>query len=60
VLVLLWATIGYAAIGVAKVWWLRALLVGIAVGVSVHVLTLKTLTPEMVARSRAEAEADDL
>jgi uncharacterized membrane protein YbaN (DUF454 family) len=59
ILAMLWATIGYAAIGVAKVWWLRALLVAIAVGVSAHVLRLRTLTPEMLARSQAEPEPDD-
>jgi uncharacterized membrane protein YbaN (DUF454 family) len=60
VLALLWATIGYAAIAVANAWWLRALLVGIAVAVSAHVLRLKTLTPEMAAQLPAEAELDEV
>ena len=58
VLALLWGTIGYAAIGVAKVWWLRTLLVAIAAAVTAHVLRLKTLTPEMVDQSQAEPRTD--
>jgi uncharacterized membrane protein YbaN (DUF454 family) len=58
VLALLWGSIGYAAIGVAKAWWLRALLVAIAVGVTTHVVRLKTLTPEMVARLEGTPEPD--
>ena len=60
VLALMWGTIGYTAIVVARVWWLRALLVAIAAGVSAHVLRLKTLTPEMVVQLQAEPELDDL
>ena len=54
-LALLWSVIGYTAIGVVQAWWLRALLAAVAVGVSVHLLSLKTLTREMVARLRSEA-----
>jgi len=59
-LVLLWAMIGYTAIVAVTAWWLRALLIAIAVGVSVHLLSLRTLTPEMVAQSQAEPEPDEL
>ena len=46
-LLLLWVTIGYSAFFVAHAWWLRALLVAIAVGVTAHILSLKTLrTPK--------------
>lgn len=41
-LALLWGTIGYAAIAVASQWWLRGLLVAIALGVTAHLLHLKT------------------
>jgi uncharacterized membrane protein YbaN (DUF454 family) len=58
-LALLWAVIGYTAIGVVQDWWLRALLASIAVGVSAHVLSLKTLTREMIARLQAEPEKED-
>jgi len=47
-LALLWLAIGYSAVFVAQVWWLRTLLAVIAVGVTVHLLQLKTLTREMV------------
>jgi len=39
---LLWLTIGYAAIFAVSAWWAKALLFGIAAGVSVHLLRMKT------------------
>lgn len=48
---LLWAFIGYAAVFVAQALWLRAVLLLIAVGVTCHLLCLRTLTPEMVKRA---------
>jgi len=45
----LWLTIGASAFFAVESWWLRGLLVMIAVGVSWHILALKTLTPEMLA-----------
>lgn len=59
-LVLLWAVIGYSAIGVLEAWWLRALLAAIAVGVSAHVLSLRTLTREMLEQAQVDTERDDL
>jgi hypothetical protein len=56
-LVLLWVTIGYSAIMVASTWWLRALLAAIAVGVTIHLLHLKTLTPAMLKDLEAAAES---
>jgi hypothetical protein len=46
-LILLWGTIGYAIVAVLNLWYLRILLLLVAVGVTVHVLLLKTLTQEM-------------
>ena len=40
---MVWITLLYCAVCVAQVWWLRLLFVGIAIGVSVHVLSYKTL-----------------
>lgn len=55
--VFLWLTIGTSAIFAVEQWWLRGLLVAIAIGVSWHILALKTLTPEMQAEiARREAE----
>jgi hypothetical protein len=41
-LVLLWATIGFAAWRVVPAWWGKGLLLGIAVGVTVHLVRMKT------------------
>lgn len=49
-LTLLWGTIGYSAVVVVDRWWIRALLVAIAAGVSWHILSLRTLTREMRER----------
>ena len=47
-LVMLWGVIGYTAFGVIENWWLRGLLGAIAIGVTIHLLHLRTLTPEML------------
>jgi uncharacterized protein len=47
-LVLLWGAIGYAAFFEVSNWPLRTLLGVIAVGVTIHILRLKTFKPEMV------------
>lgn len=46
-LVFLWSVIGVSAIFFTDKWWLRGLLGAVAVGVTTHILLLKTLTPEM-------------
>lgn len=43
----LWLTIGASVLFAVQLWWLRALLLLIAIGVSWHILALKTLTHEM-------------
>ena len=45
-LTLLWASIGYATIWVVEHWALRAGLMVIAIGVTVHILSLRTLSRE--------------
>ncbi|MBP7830294.1 MAG: YbaN family protein [Kiritimatiellae bacterium] len=47
-LALLWGVIGYSAVAVATAWWLRALLGAVAVGVTLHLLGLKTLDRDML------------
>jgi len=47
---LLWATIGYAAAFVVDALWGRLLLLAIAVGVTWHLLSLRTLTREMIEK----------
>ena len=43
---LLWLTIGYTAWFVISAWWLRLILLGIAVGVTTHLVSINTLRPE--------------
>lgn len=40
---LLWATIGYCVLAVVEALWLRLLLAAIAVGVTIHIWSYKTL-----------------
>lgn len=53
-LVLLWIAIVSSSYFSVDSWWVRLLLLGIAVGVTIHLVTLKTLSPEM----RREIEED--
>ena len=46
---LLWLTIGFSIIYIAP-WWIKVLLLLIAVGVSIHILWIKTYRPETVAQ----------
>ena len=50
-LTLLWGTIGYTAFRVIAFFPLRVLLLLVAGGVTVHVLSMKTLTREMLSES---------
>jgi hypothetical protein len=45
-IVLLWVTIAYAAGFVLPQWWLRLILVGIASGVTIHLIQTKTYKAE--------------
>lgn len=45
----LWLTIGTTAIFAVEQWWLRGLLAVIAISVTWHILSLKTLNREMLA-----------
>jgi len=57
-LALMWAAMGYTAIAVVTAWWLRAVLVVIAVGVTVHILRVKTLTREMLHHLRSAPKTE--
>ena len=50
---LLWVTIMSSAIFFVSLVWVRILLVAIAVGVTIHLLMLKTLTREMMEETPA-------
>ena len=56
-LVLLWGVIGLTAWRVVSAWWIRAVLGAIAVGVTAHLLQLRTLTPEMIDEVEADTTA---
>ncbi len=55
-LLLLWGTLGFAATWVTSAFAIRVLLLIVGVGVTVHVLSLKTLTPEMLSGKRESEE----
>lgn len=54
-ILLLWSTLSYAALAVTGSWFVRILLLSIAVGVTIHLVTLKTLTRDMMAATRRKA-----
>ena len=43
---LLWLTIGYSVLFVVSLWWVRLILLVIAIGVTIHLMVLKTYNPE--------------
>ena len=53
-LVLLWLTIGYSAFFVVKIFWLKIILFLIAAGVSVHLLSFRTLSKKMIEDAERE------
>jgi uncharacterized membrane protein YbaN (DUF454 family) len=57
-LLLLWSVIGYSAFGIVTAWWVRTLLGVIAVGVTIHILHLKTLTREMLVQLQSAPETE--
>jgi hypothetical protein len=59
-LVLLWGVIGATALLAVGSWWVRALLGVVALGVTWHLLTLKTLTPDMQACGQRCLEENDV
>lgn len=45
-LILLWLTIGYAVLSVVSRWWVKLILLGIAAGVTIHLVKIRTFKPE--------------
>ena len=54
-LALLWAGLTYAAVAHAESWWLRGVLGAIGLGVTIHLLTLRTYTRAMLAAAASGA-----
>ena len=44
---MVWATLLYCAIFVAKEWWMSGIFIAIATGVTIHILSYKTLKKRM-------------
>ena len=42
---LLWLTIGLSVVYAVSLWWVRLILLGIAVGVTTHLVSIKTSPP---------------
>lgn len=57
-LVLLWGTIGYTGFAVVSSWVLRIVLLIVVVGVTIHVLSLRTLTKEMTMGATSTDDVD--
>jgi len=58
-LALLWGTIGYTTFGVMSSWPIRILLLLVAMGVTAHVLSIRTLTKEMISGSDVENSCEE-
>jgi len=58
-LVLLWSVIGATAFFAVTLWWVRVLLAVVAIGVTLHLVHMKTLTPEMLQSSQKCLERGD-
>ena len=59
-LLLLWSVIGYTAWRVVTAWWIRGLLGVIVLGVTLHLVHLRTLTQEMIDQVEGAAQAQPL
>ncbi len=57
-LILLWTSIGFAMIVVVSRWFVRLFLLAIAIGVTIHLLHLKTLSAEMRKAEAVPADRD--
>jgi uncharacterized membrane protein YbaN (DUF454 family) len=54
-LCLLWATLAYSGLWIAKLIWIRILLGVVGLCVTVHILALRTLTADMLRESGGES-----
>ncbi len=56
---LLWLTIGYTACFIVSQWWGKLILIGVAVGVTIHLTRIRTYRPQARC-SRSNGECDPL
>lgn len=55
----LWLTVGFSVLVVVPVWWGRLLLLAIALGVTVHLLRIRTYRPETRRTQTDEAPSPE-
>ncbi len=55
-ILLLWITIGLTAGFAVTLWWVRLILLAVAIGVTLHLLWIKTFTPVPLDPQRPPAE----
>lgn len=58
-LMVLWGVIGYTTVAAVSQIAIRLLLLLIASGVTIHLLMLKTVTPEMLSRSKISIKGEE-
>lgn len=58
-LVVLWVGIGATAVFAVTLWWVRALLAAVALSVTLHIIHIRTLTPEMLQSIQTCFEGGD-
>ena len=46
-IIALWLTIGFSALYAVPVWWGRLLLIAVAIGVTFHLLRIRTFKPDL-------------
>ena len=44
---MVWATLLYCAVSVAKTWWMSLVFIAIAIGVTIHILSYRTFKKRM-------------
>lgn len=60
-ILLLWLSIGYGIVFVVSQWWLKVILFGIAVGVTYHLVTIKTYKSDIQKDGQVkDIQIDDL
>lgn len=59
-ILLLWMTIGYTIVFAVSQGWIRLILLGIAIGVTLHLSKTKTLRPETRSSPAPQEQTDSL
>ena len=58
-LTVLWLTIGFAVAFAVSAWWGRLMLVGIASGVTIYIIRLKTRKAETGSHQNNKSDSED-